>query len=276
MSTVALKWIALGGGRADALAEITLSRPEVSNAFNATMIEEMLGHLDAIEKRKESCRAVIIRGAGKHFSAGADLEWMQKSTKLSYDENVREAETLSRLFARLYALAVPTIAVVHGAAFGGGVGLVACCDWAIAEEGARFCLSEVKVGLVAAVILPYLATRMPPGELRRLVMTAQVFGAEEAKTAGLVQRVAARGALGELVRSELSQVLAGEPNIQRIFKKNHQRILEGAAWHEHEATGIETIARARVSETGQAGIRAFLTKQPPGWVAELPEEWKWE
>jgi methylglutaconyl-CoA hydratase len=218
----------------------------------------------------------VICGAGKNFSGGADLDWMQKSSGLSYIDNVKEAEKLSALFSDLYELPVPTIALVHGAAFGGAVGVIACCDWAIAVDGAKFCLSEVRVGLVAAVILPYLAARMLPGDLRRLVHTGSVFDAATARAAGLVQRTAPAGGADVALKEELSQVLMGEPNIQRIFKQNHRKICEGVEkeWTRHLAVGIETIAKARVSETGQAGIRAFLSKQPPEWAIRLPDDWR--
>jgi methylglutaconyl-CoA hydratase len=201
---------------------------------------------------------------------------MRESASLGYEENVAEAERLARLFSALYELPMPTIAVVQGAAFGGGVGLVACCDWAIAVEGARFCLSEVKVGLVAAVILPYLHHKMVPGELRRLVMTASVFDAEHALRAGLVQRVVSPAELDAMLREECAAVLAGEPQIQRTFKANHRKLLDidDKLWQAQRTTGVETIAKARVSKTGQAGIRAFLEKRTPEWVLPLPEEWK--
>jgi methylglutaconyl-CoA hydratase len=274
--TSKLNFIPLESNRPDTVAVLTLDRPDVSNAMNAPLIDEMLAHLSTVRKKGVLCRALILRGAGKHFCAGADLGWMKESVDLGFEENLKEANKLSALFETLYRLPIPTIAVVQGAAFGGGVGLAACCDWTIALEGAKFCLSEVKVGLVAAVILPYLTIRFLPASLRRLVMTAAVFGVEEAREAGLIQRVAKAGDLEAALREEIGMIVAGEPQVQRTFKANHQKILEvsRALWGTHTEVGVETIAKARVSATGQAGIHSFLNKKTPDWVIQLPGDWK--
>lgn len=274
MSTVLLEFRPVEDGKSDRVAVLTLNRPDVSNAFNGQMIEEILRHFDTVRSNKD-CRLLCVRANGKHFSGGADLEWMRQSSKLGYDENVAEAGRLSRLFSELYEFPIPTMAVVHGASFGGAVGLVACCDFAVAVDSARFCLSEVKVGLVAAVILPYLSVRVHPGDLKRFVLTARVFGADEALRSGLVQRVVMEPDLPAALREEVGAVLQGEPNIQRVFKQNHRRLLDGqeAFWRESEKIGIETIAAARISATGQAGLDAFLNKRAPDWVRKLPPDW---
>lgn len=274
-SCLSLQFLPVAPRREETIAYLKLNRPAVSNALNGTLIEEMTVALGRV-RQHQGCRALVLSGEGKHFCAGADLDWMRQSAALGYDENIKEAEKLSGLFATLYEMPLPTIALVNGAAFGGGVGLVACCDWAIALPSARFCLSEVKVGLVAAVILPYLSQKMPPAELRRLVMTAAVFGANEAAREGLVQKVANTDAEAEkILREDLRLVLAGEPSIQKVFKLNHRRMLEALSpWRDQLETGIETIANARISPTGQAGIKAFLEKRTPDWVVPLDDNWK--
>ena len=258
------------------LGVLTLNRPEVSNAFNAEMISEICQHFETITSQGEACRALVIKGAGKHFSGGADLEWMKRSSELGYDENLAEADKLSVLFASLCHLPVPTLAVVHGAAFGGAVGLVACCDFAIALDDAKFCLSEVRVGVVAAVILPYLADKMSPGQLRRYVLTGRVFTSREALDSGLVQRTVSQGRLDEALREELELLLKGSPTAQRTFKSLHQGVQKGPFdhWKLQQKTMVETIARMRVSPSGQKGMQAFLTKSTPDWVAALPKDWK--
>lgn len=275
MSNVLLEFRPIEAGKPDRIAVMTLNRPDVSNAFNGETIDEISRHLETVRSQSGECRLLCIRGAGKHFSGGADLEWMRRSSKLSYEENVAEAGRLSGIFSQLYEFPVPTMAIVHGASFGGAVGLIACCDFAVAVDSAKFCLSEVKVGLVAAVILPYLSIKVHPGDLKRFVLTARVFNSEEALRSGLVQRVVPEAGLAEAVREEIGAMLQGEPGIQRIFKENHRRLLGGAgnSWREGERIGIETIALARTSATGQAGIDAFLNKRAPDWVRKLPQDW---
>ncbi len=276
MSKAKLELKKLGGpksAKGDCVAYVTLARPDVSNAMDGEMIAELTAAFGQVQVLGLSCRALVLRGEGKNFCAGADLEWMKRSKDLSLEENRQEAQALSRLFHSLYELEAPTIAVVHGAAYGGAVGLAACCDYVVAEEKARFCLSEVKVGLVAAVILPFLHLKIHPGYLRRFVLGATVFDAEEGRHAGLVQVVDYDGDLEKVWKAELNAVLAGEPHVQRAFKKNHRQLLErdAAWWKEQSRIGVETIAAARVSPTGQEGIAAFFEKRKPEW-AILAEE----
>ena len=262
------------GNSSGSVAYVTLSRPDASNAMDGEMIAELTAAFEKVQAMGLNCRALILRGEGKNFCAGADLEWMKRSKDLSLEENRREAQALSRMFHALYELETPTIAVVHGAAYGGAVGLAACCDYVIAHEKARFCLSEVKVGLVAAVILPFLHLKIHAGFLRRFVLGATVFDGEEARHAGLVQLVDYDGDLEKVLKAELASVLAGEPHVQRAFKKNHRRLLErdAAWWEEQSRIGIETIAAARVSPTGQEGINAFFEKRKPSWVVSAEDK----
>jgi len=258
----------------DVVAYLTLSRPDASNAMDGEMIRELTAHLEKVATLGLKCRALVLSGEGRNFCAGADLEWMKRSKDLGLEANRQEAEELSRLFHTLYGLETPTLAVVHGAAYGGAVGLAACCDYVLASEKARFCLSEVKVGLVAAVILPFLHLKIHAGFLRRLVLGATVFDAEEARHAGLVQLVVFDADRDKVLQSELNAILAGEPTVQRAFKRNHRGLLErdSAWWKEQSRIGVETIAAARTSPTGQEGISAFFEKRKPKWAVTMGDE----
>ena len=229
-----------------------------------------------MEAKRAACRALVVRAKGKHFSGGADLEWMRKSATLTFEENQAEARNLSGLFAALAGIPTPTVALVQGAVYGGAVGLVSCCDWAIAQDDAKFSLSEVRVGLLPATILPYLSRKMPAGQLRRYGLSARPFGAKDALDAGLVQRVVSAGEMDQAVREELSAVLVGEPRAQRTFKALHQQMQKGPSgfWEEQQKQMVKSIAEARVGEGGQKGLKAFFEKKPADWVVNLPGEWK--
>jgi len=268
MAHVEIKQASLQSNRPDHIAYLTFNRPEVSNAFNGEMMAEIIGHLQQLQTTQD-CRALVIRAKGKHFSAGADLAWMKQSASLTYEQNLAEAEKLSSLFSSLSHLPFPTFAVVHGSTFGGALGVVACCDWAVALKNSRFCLSEVKLGLLPAVILPYLCQRMPPGPLRRYALTARVFGAEEAQAAGLIQCIVDETELDAFLKEELNQVLLGSPVAQKIFKREHQK-MSGAKDFTREM--IQTIADARASENGQEGLQSFLNRSTPSWVLKLPDD----
>jgi methylglutaconyl-CoA hydratase len=248
------------------VAVLALNRPEAANSFNDAVIRELVAHLKEL-KETPACRALVLRGKGRHFSAGADLGWMKASAQLGYDDNIRDAKGLIDLFESLANLPMPTLAVVTGSAFGGAVGLTACCDVAIAAESARFCLSEIKLGIIPAVILPYLARKMAPGQLRRHALTGRIFDAREAERFGLVQRVAPDAELEAAVREEVNGVLAGAPTAQAAVKVLHQRIVrESLAQGPHTA---EAIAALRVAPAAQAGFAAFFAKQPVPWARTL-------
>ncbi len=237
------------------------------------MIREMGQAIKTIKEMGLRCRLLVLRGVGKNFCAGADLEWMRQSKSLGLEQNRKEASELSALFRSLYDLETPTLALVQGAAYGGAVGLAACCDIVLATENSKFCLSEVKVGLVAAVILPFLHLKIHPGHLHRFVLGATVFGGEDARHAGLVARVVDEDKQDEALLHEINSILAGEPNVQRAFKKNHRLLLErdSAWWQAQCEIGVETIAAARISPTGQEGISAFFEKRKPNWAAKVEE-----
>ncbi len=246
---------------------LTLNRPQQANAFSMQMMDEITFHMGTVSKRKD-CRVLLIVGAGKHFSGGADLGWMQSSAKLSYNENVKDSHRLSVMFEAVANIEIPTVAVVKGAVFGGGVGLVAACDFAIAHKDAKFCLSEARLGLLPAVIAPYLCRKIPTGQLRRLALSAKNFSAAEALTFGLIE-VVAENDLEVVVRQELQQLLNCSSDAQRSIKVLFDRLrLETNS--QIDAT-VSAIAKARTGSDGQAGVEAFFAKQPAPWTAAVPD-----
>lgn len=268
---VKLEFFPVEGGSGNTVARISLQRPELSNAFDADMIEQLKTAIGKVAN-EAGCRCLVLRGEGKHFSTGADLAWMQASASLTQTQNREEAGRLSALFESLHRLPIPSFAVVRGACYGGAVGLAAACDWVVAVQGARFCLSEVRVGLVAAVILPFIARKIPTGALSRFVLQGRVFTADEAMSVDLVQCVVSEAEADCVLRDEINQVLAGATSAQRAFKKLHQDLREGTLgdWSSQLRHMELTISRMRVSPDGQKGMAAFLAKKSPDWVSKLP------
>ncbi|UEM18797.1 enoyl-CoA hydratase/isomerase family protein [Skermanella mucosa] len=252
--------------RDDGIATVTMNRAEVHNAFNDQVIAEMTATLRRLGE-DDRVRAVVLRAAGKSFSAGADLGWMQRMAGYGPDENLRDAEGLAELMRTLNFLPRPTVAVVQGAAFGGGVGLVACCDIAIAAEGASFSLSEVKLGLIPAVISPYVVAAIGERASRRYFLTAERFAADEALRVGLVHQVVPADKLDETLDSVLARLAEGGPAAQKaakdlIFAVAHRPV--NAAVIRDTAERIATI---RASSEGREGLAAFLEKRKPAWTA---------
>lgn len=267
---VELRYKNIDGESKDLIAILTLNVPEKANAFSGEMLELITESLGKVSQ-KESIRALVVNGAGKHFSAGADLSWMKASAKLGYEENIEDAKKLTAMFEALYHFPLPTIALVKGATFGGAVGLVACCDITLADEKAKFCLSEVKLGLLPAVILPYLTRRMLPGALRRLSLTARVFSGLEAKEAALVDRTFESESELEVIRDELNHILAAGPCAIKSLKALHRTVEE--KFRKQTSDTAEAIAKARIGDEAQGGLTAFFEKKSPKWVLKLSDEW---
>jgi len=246
-----------------------MNRPEVHNAFDAQMIGELADALVAAD-RDEAVRLVVITGTGSCFSAGADLNWMRSLVHASRAENERDALQLARLMRSLNYLSKPTLARINGAAFGGGVGLIAACDITVAVDGARFGLTEVRLGLVPAVISPYVMRRIGESNARRYFLTAERFDSARAREIGLVQQVVGAERLDETVEDIAAQVLSGGPHAVEHAKQ----LVFGMAGHDHEAQKdidektARMIADLRVSDEGQEGLAAFLEKRKPGWIAQ--------
>ena len=248
-------------------ARVVLQRPEVHNAFDDALIADLTGALCALDN-DASVRAVVLTGDGSTFSAGADLNWMQRMAVASEEENRDDSLRLATLMRTLNFLSKPTIARVNGSAYGGGVGLIACCDIAIGVDGAKFSLSEVKLGLVPAVISPYVIAAIGLRQARRMFLTAEVFVAADAERIGLLHQCVAPAQLDEAVERSLHWHGKGGPLAQGEAKKLALRMsgmtLESMQHIDQENAAL--IARLRVSAEGQEGLLAFLDKRAPTWV----------
>ena len=268
--TVTLSYRDVHSNDGSQVAVLLLNRPERANAFNEDMMESIRSELESVAKN-ERCRALVLKAEGKHFSAGADLNWMKDSASLTEAENRKDAALLSSMFESLANLPLPTIAHVKGSAFGGAVGLAACCDITVAETSARFCLSEAKLGLLPAVILPYLARRMRIGDLQRYALTASIFEAHAAMSAGLIDIVLEPEQINGQMTDLLNQILQCSPDAQRRLK-SLLRKLRSKHFSQCSDT-VDAIAELRAGASGQAGLTSFFEKQPAPWAATLSEPW---
>lgn len=247
------------------IATVTLDRPEVHNAFDDRLIAELsalLGRLDA----DGAVRAVVLTGAGKSFSAGADMHWMRGMAGYGHEENVADALRLARMLELLNRLSKPTLARVNGAAFGGGVGLMACCDIVVASAAASFALTEVRLGVLPAVISPYVIAAIGARQARRWFLTAGRMDAATAERIGLVHRVVPHDALDAAVEEEIEALLAAGPEALAACKT----LIETVADPRERGAGLmqrtaEMIAERRASAEGQEGLSAFLDKRRPAW-----------
>lgn len=246
------------------VARITLTRAELHNAFNEALIAELTAALDGVG-RDPRVRVVILAAQGRSFSAGADLNWMKAMSGYSRAENVEDARRLARLMRTLNTLPKPTVALVQGSAYGGGVGLVACCDIVIAVEEAKFCLSEVKLGLIPAVISPYVVAAIGEAAARRYFLTAESFSAWEAHRLGLVHEVVERGALESQGRQTVDALLEGSPEALRAAKSLVFDVAGRPVDDELIEVTANRIADLRASDEGREGITAFLEKRKPSW-----------
>ncbi len=246
---------------------ITLDRPEVHNAFDNSLIAELTTELKRIE-RDPDIRHVVLTGNGKTFSAGADLNWMRGMAEASEEENRADALRLAELLRTLNFLAKPVIARVNGSAYGGGIGLVSACDIAIGINEAKFCLSEVKLGLVPATIAPWVVAAIGVRQARRLFLNAEIIDGTEAARIGLLHQSVTPSELDEAVDRQLHFLAKGGPVAQHEAKLLALRS-DGMTSRDAvriDADNAELIARLRVSEEGQQGIGAFLDKQRPPWI----------
>ena len=251
----------------DATATITLNRPNVHNAFDDVLIADLTAALHDCE-RNTAVRFVVLSGAGASFSAGADLNWMRSMASADEASNRADSLRLAELMRTLNFLAKPTIARVNGSAYGGGVGLIACCDIAIGIEGAKFSLSEVKLGLVPAVISPYVVAAIGTRQARKLFISGEVFDAATAMRIGLLHEAVAPDRLDAMVERALHFLAKGGPLAQVEAKRLALRSggMTPAAAEHIDAENAELIARLRVAAVGQKGLIAFLDKRAPDWV----------
>ena len=252
--------------RDGAVARLRLNRPQLHNAFDATVIAALTGALDAAG-RDPDVRVVVLEAEGASFSAGADLHWMRGMAAASEEENLRDSLALARLMRTLDELPKPTVARVQGAAFGGGVGLVACCDIAIASASARFGLTESRLGLLPAVISPYVIEAIGAREARRWFATAKLFDAATAQRIGLLHEVADdEAALDAAVQRQLALLLKAGPMAAASAKALVRRVAAETSRDRLDADDAALIAGLRVSDEGQEGLSAFLDKRPARWT----------
>ncbi|AFU99195.1 enoyl-CoA hydratase/isomerase family protein [Simiduia agarivorans] len=246
---------------------VTLNNPDKHNAFDDGVIAELQAAFEQAGANP-AVRALILAAEGKSFSAGADLSWMQRMANYSLADNRADADKLARMLHTLNSLPFPTIARVQGAAFGGAVGLVSCCDLAVASPRASFCLSEVKIGLIPATISPYVVAAMGERAARRYCLTAERFFADTAKQLGLVSEVVDETELDSTIDNLLKQLLANSPAAlsaakQLVFDVSNRPITQALI----DDTS-QRIAEIRVSDEGQEGLKAFLEKRAPRWQQE--------
>jgi methylglutaconyl-CoA hydratase len=257
----------------DAVATVTLNRPEIHNAFDETLIARLTAAFVSLDDNPD-VRVVVLAAAGKSFCAGADLNWMQRMAAFGPEENLADAQALAAMLRALYALSKPTIARVAGAAYGGGVGLVAACDIAIAVPEATFALSEAKLGLIPATIGPYVIEAIGARQARRYFLTAERFAAADALRIGLVHEVVPRDQLDARIDALIAMLKGAGPTAQLECKA----LVRGVAHRPIDEDVIdgtaEHIAAVRASPEGREGVAAFLGKRPAAWIrtASAPGE----
>jgi methylglutaconyl-CoA hydratase len=249
------------------VATLVMDRPQLHNAFDADLVAALTRRLEALGA-DDGVRVVVLAGEGPSFSAGADLNWMRGMAAASEDENRADSLALARLMRTLDELPKPTVARVHGAAFGGGVGLVACCDIAIGARGAKFGLTESKLGLLPAVISPYVVEAIGARQARRLFATAEIIDADEAHRLGLLHAVVEPDALDAAIERQVGYLLKAGPIASAQAKALVRRVAAGGDRDRLDADNAALIARLRVSPEGQEGLGAFLDKRPPAWTTD--------
>ncbi len=247
------------------VARLRMNRPALHNAFDADLVRALTMAVQALAE-DDGIRVVVLEGAGASFSAGADLNWMRAMAAASEDANRDDALALARLMRSLDELPKPTIARVHGAAFGGGVGLVACCDIAIGVPESRFGLSESRLGLLPAVISPYVVAAIGARQARRWFASAETFDATEAWRIGLLHAVVPTDALDDAIQRQIDLLLAAGPCAAASAKALVRAACAGSDAAAIDDANADLIARLRVSPEGQEGIAAFLDKRRPAWA----------
>ena len=250
----------------EGVTTITINRPERRNAFDSLTIEALTEAFETLHGA-DHVRLVFLRGAGPAFCAGGDFDWTAQATELTEDDNRADAMTLARMFKQLSEIPAVTVALVHGAAFGGGAGLVAVCDYAVAVKEARFAFSEVKVGLTPSVVAPYIVNAIGPSAARALFVTGRAFDAEEALRIGLVHELAADAAGLEAAAARLTQeVMAAAPEAVRDSRRLVYDVWGRPIDHGLMEETARSLAHRRVSEEAREGIAAFKAKRKPSWA----------
>ncbi|MEO8848439.1 MAG: enoyl-CoA hydratase/isomerase family protein [Casimicrobiaceae bacterium] len=250
------------------VAHLALARPDVHNAFDDATIAELTGALRTLDTDAD-VRVVVLAGQGASFCAGADLGWMRRMAQYNQTENLVDAKALAAMLEALATLTKPVIARVHGAAFGGGVGLVACCDIAIGTPRATFALSEVRLGLIPATISPYVVRAIGARAAQRYFLSGERFGADEARRIGLLHEVVAEDALDARVAAVVDALLRAGPCAQAAAKDLLRMVANAPIDAALIADTAQRIANVRASAEGHEGVAAFLEKRTPAWAAKL-------
>ena len=242
------------------IASLALNRPEVGNAYDGLMIEALLASIDALCDHKE-LRVAVLTGMGKHFQAGADLAWLRRLSEDSREANVRASDATARAVARLNRLSVPTLALVQGACFGGGMGIAAACDIVIAADNAVFSIAEVRWGLTAAIVIPELSAAISARQLRRYALTGERFDAREAHRIGLVHQVVALQDLAAAGAAMTERLLASAP---QAMAETKELLIEPADLADRDGLVVRHAAK-RQSEEAREGLAAFAEKRAARW-----------
>ena len=253
--------------RAPGVAQVTMARPDVFNAFDEAMISELTSAFTQLAD-DPTVRVIVLAGSGKHFSAGADLRWMQRASTASHAWNLQDARRFAAMLACIADCPKPTLARIQGAALGGGVGLACACDIALAADNASFAVSEARFGLLPSVIAPYLVNAVGLRQAKRLALSATRITAAQALSLDLVQQVVALDQLDAAVDAALTELLAGGPQAQREVKQLYAQLEVGPVSAEVRELSAQTISRVRGSDEAREGFAAFLEKRPARWIPE--------
>ena len=246
------------------VGHLSFNRPEIHNAFNSTVINEM-ADVFCVINADDDLRVVLLTGKGKSFCAGADLNWMRSVVTQSFEENLAESNSLANLFYQIYTCKRPVVGRINGAAIGGGTGFVALCDIAIAARSAKFSFSEVKIGVVPACIGPYVIRKMGEGRARELFITGERMNADRAFEVGLVNKVVDDDQLDDEVNGLVKMILSSGPEAIAMAKKLVSEV-PAMTPEQFKPYTAEMIASLRISDEGQEGMDAFLNKRKPNWV----------
>ncbi|QPF75849.1 enoyl-CoA hydratase/isomerase family protein [Roseateles sp. DAIF2] len=245
------------------VARVTMNRPEVFNAFNEAMIADLAAAFERLTA-DPAVRLIVLAGSGKAFSAGADLQWMKRASEATQAANVEDARRFATMLQRIAECPKPTLARVQGLALGGGVGLAAACDIALATPDAKFAVSEARFGILPAVIGPYVVNAVGPRQARRLALTASRIPAAEAQTLGLVQEVAED--IDAALERWIAELLLNGPAAQGEIKALFAQLEVGPITPEVRELTAQTIARVRMTDEAKEGFAAFLAKRPAAWI----------
>ncbi len=247
------------------IATLTLNNPDSHNAFDDRLIADLTAALQALDKNPE-VRVLVLAAIGKSFSAGADLGWMQRMAQYDETQNIADARALAELMRSLNEFSKPTVARVQGSAFGGGVGLIACCDIAVGVYDAQFALSEARLGLIPAVISPYVIAAIGARQARRYFLSGERFDAEQAQAIGLLHKIGYADELDAMITEIVDALLECGPAAQTACKQLIQRIAHGDDFGDLVEFTAQAIAKTRSSSEGREGVQSFLQKRSPGWL----------